>query len=100
LHLEPGRNVAATREALMSIVDVDERVVTMIVMRALGWPDAFPDSDAVLQRAANVSSAQALGARAETWRPWRAYAAVHLWLHDAKLATSSCAQMSNIDIAS
>jgi AraC family transcriptional regulator of adaptative response / DNA-3-methyladenine glycosylase II len=48
-------------------------------MHALGWPDAFPASDRALQRAAGVNSPRLLLARAEQWRPWRAYAAIHLW---------------------
>ncbi len=31
-------------------------------------------------------SAQALLARAESWRPWRAYAAQHLWAADLAAA--------------
>ena len=38
-------------------------------------------SDRVLQRAAGTSSPAALQHRAEEWRPWRAYAALHLWLY-------------------
>jgi AraC family transcriptional regulator of adaptative response / DNA-3-methyladenine glycosylase II len=62
---------------------VDERLATIIVMRALYWPDAFPASDRALQEAAGVASPRALRARAEKWRPWRAYAALHLWLQSA-----------------
>jgi 3-methyladenine DNA glycosylase/8-oxoguanine DNA glycosylase len=54
--------------------------VTTIVMHALHWPDAFPASDGLLLRATGVSSPSELRARAEKWRPWRAYAALHLWL--------------------
>jgi len=50
-----------------------------IAMRALGEPDAFPSSDLGLLRATNISSACELEKRAEAWRPWRAYAAIHLW---------------------
>jgi AraC family transcriptional regulator, regulatory protein of adaptative response / DNA-3-methyladenine glycosylase II len=81
LRLEPGRDVLATRRALMEIAGIGDRLATTIVMRALYWPDAFPASDRVLQRAAGTSSPAALRARAEEWRPWRAYAALHLWLH-------------------
>ena len=45
-------------------------------------PDAFPANDSVLRRAAGNGrplTAKELEARAEAWRPWRAYAAVHLW---------------------
>jgi AraC family transcriptional regulator of adaptative response / DNA-3-methyladenine glycosylase II len=80
--LEPGRDVAATHRALMELEGVGERLATLIVMRALYWPDAFPASDPALQRAAGTSSRRALRARAEPWRPWRAYAAQHLWLLD------------------
>jgi 3-methyladenine DNA glycosylase/8-oxoguanine DNA glycosylase len=61
---------------------VGERLATLIVMRALYWPDAFPASDPALQQAAGASSRTALLTRAEAWRPWRAYAAQHLWLLD------------------
>jgi AraC family transcriptional regulator of adaptative response / DNA-3-methyladenine glycosylase II len=81
LRLEPGSDVSATRAALMEIDGVSDRIATMIVMRALYWPDAFPASDPALLRAARTSSASQLRAQAERWRPWRAYAAVHLWLH-------------------
>ncbi len=82
VRLEPGRDVAATHRALLEVEGVGERLATMIVMRALYWPDAFPASDPALQRAAGASSRSALRAMAERWRPWRAYAAQHLWLHD------------------
>ncbi|MDQ2701354.1 MAG: helix-turn-helix domain-containing protein [Pseudomonadota bacterium] len=54
-----------------------------IALRALGHPDAFPAEDLVLQRAAPNDgcrlTAKALTAQAEAWRPWRAYAVIHLW---------------------
>jgi AraC family transcriptional regulator, regulatory protein of adaptative response / DNA-3-methyladenine glycosylase II len=50
-----------------------------VAMRALGEPDAFPSSDLGLLRAIELKSARELERRAEAWRPWRAYAAVHLW---------------------
>jgi DNA-3-methyladenine glycosylase II len=42
-------------------------------------PDAFPETDLGLVRAARVDSPKALLARAEAWRPYRAYAATYLW---------------------
>jgi AraC family transcriptional regulator of adaptative response / DNA-3-methyladenine glycosylase II len=54
-----------------------------VALRALGDPDAFPSGDLVLRKAASRSngilSESALDHRAEAWRPWRAYAAIHLW---------------------
>lgn len=63
----------------MAITGIGERLATPIVMRALSWPDAFPAADRALQKAAGAASAQGLLQRAEAWRPWRAYAALHLW---------------------
>ncbi|MEO6801199.1 MAG: AlkA N-terminal domain-containing protein [Rhodanobacter sp.] len=54
-----------------------------IAMRALSHPDAFPAADLILRRAAASDSAElstkALAALADAWRPWRAYAVIHLW---------------------
>jgi AraC family transcriptional regulator of adaptative response / DNA-3-methyladenine glycosylase II len=80
LRLEPGCDAIATRRALMEIDGIGDRLATTIVMRALYWPDAFPATDRTLQVAAGVSSAAELRDRAERWRPWRAYAALHLWM--------------------
>ncbi len=82
LRLEPGCDVTATRRALMEITGVGDQLATTIVMRALYWPDALPLTDRALQRAAGGSTLRELGVRGERWRPWRAYAALHLWLED------------------
>lgn len=82
VRLEPGGNVAVPRRTLMQIEGVSARLATVIVMRAMYWPDAFPATDAALQRSAGLASPVALRALAERWRPWRAYAAQHLWLQD------------------
>lgn len=41
--------------------------------------DAFPETDVGLIRAANVSTSAQLLALADSWRPYRAYAATYLW---------------------
>ena len=55
-----------------------------IAMRALREPDAFPSGDLGLRKAmataAGLPSFKEMDARAEAWRPWRAYAALHLWM--------------------
>jgi AraC family transcriptional regulator of adaptative response / DNA-3-methyladenine glycosylase II len=51
-------------------------------MRGVGDPDAFPAEDLILRRIAGSGkalTAAALRKRAEAWRPWRAYAVMHLW---------------------
>ena len=54
-----------------------------LAMRAFGHPDAFPAEDLVLQKAVPADgsrlTARRLRERAEAWRPWRAYAVIHLW---------------------
>ena len=42
-------------------------------------PDAFPESDIGLMRAAQAESPAALLKMAEAWRPYRSYAATYLW---------------------
>ncbi len=69
---------------LRSIRGVGEWTAQYIALRQLHEPDAFPAADIGLMRAlANDQgrrpAADELLARAEKWRPWRAYAAQHLW---------------------
>jgi len=80
LRLEPGSDVDATHRTLLSVDGMTGCVATAIVGRALQWPDAFPAADRALRHAVGVSSMRELGTRAERWRPWRAYAAMHLRL--------------------
>lgn len=69
---------------LREIRGVGEWTAQYIALRQLREPDAFPASDIGLIRALEklesreYTPAQLL-ARAEAWRPWRAYAAQHLW---------------------
>jgi AraC family transcriptional regulator of adaptative response / DNA-3-methyladenine glycosylase II len=77
--LTPGADVERTREALESIRGIGPWTSGYIAMRALGWPDAFPDNDLVVLRAMGEVHAHRARARSEAWRPWRAYAVMHLW---------------------
>ncbi|HEX6579840.1 MAG TPA: AlkA N-terminal domain-containing protein [Actinomycetota bacterium] len=56
-----------------------------VAMRALRDPDAFMAGDLGVRKgfeALGLESTQtAMLARAERWRPWRAYAVMHLWHH-------------------
>jgi AraC family transcriptional regulator, regulatory protein of adaptative response / DNA-3-methyladenine glycosylase II len=66
------------------LAGVGEWAAQYIAMRELREPDAFPAADIGLLRAMSegrgvrLSPAELL-ALAERWRPWRAYAALHLW---------------------
>jgi AraC family transcriptional regulator of adaptative response / DNA-3-methyladenine glycosylase II len=57
-----------------------------LAMRALHLPDAFPAADLGVQKALGMSGAKAAEARAEAWRPYRAYAVLHLWSHLSEAA--------------
>jgi len=79
-----GRNLKEAIARLRSLRGIGEWTAQYIAMRQLREPDAFPSADIGLQRALADSkgarpSAEELLARAEQWRPWRAYAAQHLW---------------------
>lgn len=74
---------------LREIRGVGEWTAQYIAFRALREMDAFPASDIGLLRGAAVidgarPSAASLLRRAEGWRPWRAYAAQHLWAAQSK----------------
>ncbi len=76
---------------LKSLPGIGEWTAQYIAMRVLQEPDAFPASDVGLLRAMTKRGANGekrptpdeLLERAATWRPWRAYAAQHLWVSDA-----------------
>lgn len=91
--------VALGKIDLTGTADVDEALRTLgdvpgigawtsayVAMRALRDPDAFPATDlGVRRRAAAVGlpvDRSELLRRAERWRPWRGYAAMHLWNAD------------------
>jgi AraC family transcriptional regulator of adaptative response / DNA-3-methyladenine glycosylase II len=77
--LEPPVDFAAMRAALLQLPGVGPWTAEYVAMRALGDPDAFPHSDLGLMQALKLEKPTELLARAESWRPWRAYAALHLW---------------------
>jgi AraC family transcriptional regulator of adaptative response / DNA-3-methyladenine glycosylase II len=82
--LGPGRSLADCVTQLRALPGIGEWTAQYIAMRALREPDAFPAGDIGLLRALSnaegeTPTSRALLARAESWRPWRAYAAQHLW---------------------
>ncbi|HEU4537453.1 MAG TPA: 3-methyladenine DNA glycosylase 2, partial [Polyangiaceae bacterium] len=83
-----GRSLEAAVAELRALPGVGEWTAHYIAMRELREPDAFPAADVGLMRAladaeGGRPSPSALLARAERWRPWRAYAAQHLWASDS-----------------
>jgi AraC family transcriptional regulator of adaptative response / DNA-3-methyladenine glycosylase II len=79
LRLDPPADFGEVRAALLELPGIGPWTAEYIAMRALGDPDAFPHSDLGLLKAVSERQPAKLLARAEAWRPWRAYAALHLW---------------------
>jgi AraC family transcriptional regulator of adaptative response / DNA-3-methyladenine glycosylase II len=77
--LEPGADPEIAIQDLTAVSGIGEWTANYIALRALRWPDAFPASDLGLLRAWGAKSPAALRKAAESWRPWRGYAAMHLW---------------------
>jgi AraC family transcriptional regulator of adaptative response / DNA-3-methyladenine glycosylase II len=80
-------------ERLRTIRGVGGWTAHYIALRAMREMDAFPSTDIGLLRSiarldAQCSTASRLELRAESWRPWRAYAAQHLWTADATAAAA------------
>ena len=72
-------DVDGFRERLCRLPGIGDWTAQYVAMRALGEPDAFPSSDLGLLHATGIRNPRELQSRAEAWRPWRAYAAMHLW---------------------
>ncbi len=79
LKLERTAPVEPTLAALERIPGIGPWTAHYIAMRALAWPDAFPHPDVAVLKAMDESNGRHALARAEAWRPWRAYAVLHLW---------------------
>jgi len=82
--LRPGTDVAAAIRRLRAVPGIGDWTAQYVALRALRDPDAFPAADVGLLRGATAGgrtrpAPAALLRRAERWRPWRAYAAQHLW---------------------
>lgn len=83
LTFETSKSLEDTVSRVAAIRGIGERESHHIAMRAFGEPDALPFYDLELRRAVSdkgfpVSPAELLRI-SEPWRPWRAYAAMHLW---------------------
>ncbi len=84
INFDPAQGVDEFCRSLVAIKGIGEWTAQYIAMRALKDPDAFPHSDLGLLRAFDAPGRERmkpaeLKARAEAWRPWRAYAALLLW---------------------
>jgi AraC family transcriptional regulator, regulatory protein of adaptative response / DNA-3-methyladenine glycosylase II len=77
LILDPGADPEETAARLAELPGIGPWTIAYILMRAAGDPDAFPGTDLGLRRAMDQLGCEP--GRPDRWRPWRAYAALHLW---------------------
>jgi AraC family transcriptional regulator of adaptative response / DNA-3-methyladenine glycosylase II len=102
---EPRRDLAEAVAQLKKLGGVGEWTAQYIALRTLGESDAFLAGDVALQRGfarqgrGRGATAEKILARAERWRPWRAYAALHLWMASAD-AGRPAANKENYDAIS
>jgi AraC family transcriptional regulator of adaptative response / DNA-3-methyladenine glycosylase II len=81
---DPRRDLDHAVQSLRALPGIGEWTAQYIAMRALGETDAFPAADigvlrGLAQNGERPTLKQAM-AHAEHWRPWRAYATLHLWM--------------------
>jgi AraC family transcriptional regulator of adaptative response / DNA-3-methyladenine glycosylase II len=77
--LEPESDVDATVDRLTALPGIGTWTANYIAMRALRWPDAFLAGDLVVLKALGETRPASALRASEAWRPWRAYAVMHLW---------------------
>jgi AraC family transcriptional regulator of adaptative response / DNA-3-methyladenine glycosylase II len=71
-------NPAEEIKKLMAIKGIGSWSANYIAMRAMGYTDAFLETDAGVKRALGLEP-RAMAKMAEVWKPWRSYATVNLW---------------------
>ena len=93
----PGEAPGSCEEViarLRTIPGIGDWTAQYIALRAFRETDAFPATDIGILRGATsldgiaMNATQLLG-RAEMWRPWRAYAAQHLWAASANTSSKT-----------
>jgi AraC family transcriptional regulator of adaptative response / DNA-3-methyladenine glycosylase II len=98
LALDAARGLDDAVARLRAVSGLGDWTAHYIAMRAFNEADAFPASDLGVRRALGNGggplAARAVERVAEEWRPWRAYATMHLWNGEAQRQESeerSCA---------
>jgi len=74
LVLDPGADREGAQAGLLAVPGIGPWTAGYVAMRALGDPDGWPEADLILRRWVSAHAAEPA-----RWRPWRAYAAMHLW---------------------
>lgn len=76
-----GAPTEQAEATLIALPGIGPWTAHYVRMRALGDRDAFPAADLGVLKAMAIAGIDKrdIIARAEQWRPWRAYATLHLW---------------------
>ena len=86
--LDAGADRGDVERSLLVLPGIGRWTASYVAMRALGDPDAFLPTDLGVRRAferlGSSGDPRTVTARAEAWRPWRAYALQYLWGIDAE----------------
>ncbi|MFI6476816.1 AlkA N-terminal domain-containing protein [Nonomuraea sp. NPDC050663] len=77
IDLDGGQEPGEAFKALLEVPGIGPWTAGYIGLRALRDPDAWPDGDLVLRK--RMAALDIPDDHIERWRPWRAYAALHLW---------------------
>jgi AraC family transcriptional regulator of adaptative response / DNA-3-methyladenine glycosylase II len=85
---QPSGDVDVAIAKLTAVPGIGDWTAQYVAMRVIREVDAFPASDIGLLRGAEKvlgepMTPKTLALRAESWRPWRSYAAQHLWAADS-----------------
>lgn len=85
IDFSPSESLDAKVRALCALPGIGDWTAHYVALRAIGEPDAFPAADLALRKAAgggDLMPTKELEALSQSWRPWRGYAALALWLCD------------------
>ena len=87
VRLDRGSRLDDLVESIAAVPGLGPWTAQYLALR-LGEPDAFPASDLGIRRSLGTVLGRPIGERAaaalaEGWRPWRAHAAIYLWLTPA-----------------
>lgn len=79
LELGPGADPVRARAGLLAVPGIGPWTADYLGVRVLGDRDGFVPGDLVLRRALGSIPAREAEERSRIWRPYRAYALMHLW---------------------
>ena len=105
---DPRQDLDEAIARFRGLPGIGEWTAQYMAMRVLRESDAFLAADVALQRILATDgkrpTARELLARADHWRPWRAYAVLHLWTGEAPKVgppprTSPTLQRSEADVS-